>query len=465
MDLGEVLLLLFVLGLWALSIYYFFTRYKKISTIERAEGLRPSDKLSLNPTKNTEVPSLSQKSLLKHNTTVSTTNPNSTNTKHAIASSYHNLIAYNDSHFYDRPSDTHIHGNQYDNSNHSSYHALAEDNNNNNNNSFVHRTNSSISIVGNHDLKSNHPPFIPVLTHQVSQQISNYSLFNPINNKSETCLHLDHLTNTNSNCTNTDSQRPNFLSNINMTASRIDTSPINIDHNNNNSPPQFGDHLSAINTDHRHNHCLPQSNNGSNYLSACSTGRSHISMNSPLAKEESYSSCDLYENGLVQEHYHINENTETTGMFSDLKRANSEPSVNLIQLQPGSENASTNSTLAVPQTGDFLNPQLIPSLVRKSLIDLHKKSMQNNLMERPHSARPRTVNKQHTDSGLKFRLFGLGKSSAIESASISVHEDISMNSSAGKSSGQLTTPKKTVFTQQRRSPNSSINVKGPENFV
>lgn len=446
MDLGEVLLLLFVLGLWGLSIYYFFTRYKKISTIERAEGLRPGDKLSLNPTKNTEVPSLSQKSLLKHNTTVTTTNPNSTNTKHAIASSHnHNLITYNDSHFYNRPSDTQIHENQYDNSDNNSYYALAEDNNNS---SFVHRTNSSISIVGNHNLESNHPPFIPV-SHQVSQQISNYSLFNPLSNKSETCLHLDHP-----NIIN-DSQRPHFLSNINITASKIDTSLINTEHNNNNnnSPPQFGDHLRTTINAH-----LPQSNSGSNYLSFGSTGRSHISINSPLAKDESYSSCDLYENGLVQEHYHINENKEATGMsFSDLKRANSEPSVNLIQLQPGSENAGTTRTLAVPQTGDFLNPQLIPSLVRKSLIDLHNKSMQNNLMERP-----RTVNKQHTGSSLhKFRLFGLGKSRATESVSA----DVSMSSSAGKSSGQLTTPKKTVFTQQRRSPNSSINVKGPENFV
>ncbi len=71
MDAGELFLLFFVLGLWALSIYYFLSRYKKISTIERAEGPRSTPhksdthkSLTMTTKTGTDVPS-SDMSLLK----------------------------------------------------------------------------------------------------------------------------------------------------------------------------------------------------------------------------------------------------------------------------------------------------------------------------------------------------------------------------------------------------------------
>ncbi len=329
---------------------------------------------------------------------------------------------------------------------------------------FLRRSDSSISIVGN-ILKDNHPkhthkhasgnqPVIPP-SHHTS---SNYSLFNLTtnnnNNRSDTYLNLFN---------NSDEPPLNYFSHMSLSRlrpvevlsslSHLQESNLNSQmsaNNSNTNQPQF--HIQCQDSVGEQTQ-VPQEISTSIYLSTYSQG-AHGSRKQSLVKE-----------------------LDTFLGYPRLKRATSEPSVNLVVAlsspdqmvvpsRPPTSAQILDRQLKVP-AADLLNPQLIPSVVRKSLIDLHNKSMQAHLVQRPQVSKPSQPSGSRLFSA--SRLFGLlehrespkkGATSSDAASSLG-NEGIGVGPT---SKSNLAALGKTVFTQQRKSPNKLI-VKGPENYV
>jgi hypothetical protein len=347
MSIPELFVLSFVIALWVLSIVCCVKRYKKISTIERAELPLLLKKQTLNHSQTNETPSCTTSKNFNSSTTnlnnLTITTPKLTNFPHnqtntisninnKTASKNHLLVVHDDSATTNRHT-TKIHhaSNKYDlfaagdkfiKMNRIHPHFYSNQSNNSNQNSFSMNSTLSVRQKTNRKTKSQsynqHKP-------QLYKQYSIHPQYT-----------IDHLS--------VSDQSSNQLAQQNRKTSLHAS---NVSNNVNSSIQLKSNFLNSTNTKLDKNYLSVERSWPTNGLLKSSS--------EPTLKDIENSKTKKKQR---DQYLYVNNEREQI-------------------LRSSSSELKIKHKRTIDDDGELINPKLIPKFVRKSLIDLHKKSVWN----------------------------------------------------------------------------------------